>query len=241
MDSIPKIVYIDEPFKIDDLPLKNIYVLDNWLSSPLHQYYDTQISRANFWSKGNEVRGDSPTGLPHHQFWGTSILSGYDNRKQPKIAEDLEREFAYFPKYLNTRLQHEFQFKWERFQYMGLNSQTQGLHGTCHQDCQDEDAWNLSFLYYTNKFWEDGWGGDLRFYTTQEEGIHARDNNEEFASVQFKPNRLIMFDGRIPHGADAPTSKARYIDRKSVVIRGDEVRLVEQEEFYDANDRLSYI
>ena len=34
-----------------------------------------------------------------------------------------------------------------------------------------------------------------------------------------------MFDGRIPHGADAPTAKARYVDRKSVVVRGDEVGL----------------
>jgi len=50
-----------------------------------------------------------------------------------------------------------------------------------------------------------------------------------------------MFDGRISHGADAPTPKAKYIDRKSIVIRGDEVRLVDKEEFYDANDRLSHI
>ena len=42
---------------------------------------------------------------------------------------------------------------------------------------------------------------------------------------KFKPNRLLMFDGRIPHGADAPSPKARYIDRKSVVLRGDEIRL----------------
>ena len=35
-----------------------------------------------------------------------------------------------------------------------------------------------------------------------------------------------MFDGRRPHGADAPNSRARYMDRKSLVIRGDEVELV---------------
>ncbi len=51
-----------------------------------------------------------------------------------------------------------------------------------------------------------------------------------------------MFDGRLPHGADAPNPSARYIDRRSVVVRGDEVRLLENDkEFYDANDRLSNI
>jgi hypothetical protein len=241
MNSTPEVIFIDEPFRVETLPLKNIYVLDNWLPSSLHHFYDTQISRANFWSKGNEVRGDSPTGLPHHQFWGGAILSGYDEDKRPLSVDDIEDKYTYFPRYLNRKLQTEFGFKWERFQYMGLNSQTQGLHGTCHQDCPPEDEWNISFLYYTNKFWEDAWGGDLRFYSTTEHGIHARDNNKEFASVKFKPNRLIMFDGRIPHGADAPTTKARYVDRKSVVVRGDEVRLVDKEEFYDANDRLSHI
>ena len=52
------------------------------------------------------------------------------------------------------------------------------------------------------------------------------------------PNRLLMFDGRIPHGADAPNERARYADRKSIVLRGDEVELVDKEEFYNANDRL---
>ena len=47
-----------------------------------------------------------------------------------------------------------------------------------------------------------------------------------------------MFDGRIPHGADAPNSKARYMDRRSIVLRGDEVQLVDEEEMFSANDRF---
>ena len=50
-----------------------------------------------------------------------------------------------------------------------------------------------------------------------------------------------MFDGRISHGADAPNPSARYMDRRSLVVRGDEVRLTDTEENYDANDRLSYL
>ena len=48
-----------------------------------------------------------------------------------------------------------------------------------------------------------------------------------------------MFDGRIPHGADAPADKARYADRKSLVIRADEVKLVKDYKELDyANDRF---
>ena len=99
-----EICVIDSPVKIEKLPLDKIYVLDNWLPSSLHHFYDTQISRANFWSKGNEVRGDSPTGLPHHQFWGGAILSGYDEDKRPLSVDDIEDKYTYFPRYLNRKL-----------------------------------------------------------------------------------------------------------------------------------------
>ena len=54
----------------------------------------------------------------------------------------------------------------------------------------------------------------------------------EIGSVDFKPNRLLMFDGRIQHGAEAPSEKAKYIDRRSIVIRGDECKLLNKEDRY---------
>jgi len=240
MDYTPKVVYVDEPFKIQDLPLKDIYVLDNWLSTELHHYFDKRIVSSSIWSKTNQVSSDSPTGLPHHSFWGASWFRDNETPEQDVATEQL-----YFPRYLNRRLQMEFGFKWERFQYMGLNSQTQGLDGTTHKDCHEDDEWNLSFLYYPNRFWNPAWGGTLRIYGAEQQGIQGRADhikNHQIAEVEFKPNRLIMFDGRLPHGADAPNPSARYIDRRSVVVRGDEVRLLENDkEFYDANDRLSNI
>ena len=239
MEYVPKVVFIDEPFKIDDLPLKDIYVLDNWLCSELQQHYDQQLRMTNFWAKTNEVRSGSPTGLPHHSFWGGSLF-----REDYETDDDVNPFDVKFTKYLNRRLQTEFGFKWVRFQYAGLNSQTQGLHGTTHSDCKDEDEWNLSFLYYPNTFWNPTWGGALRIYDSPQQGLDGRDDhikNHQIAEIEFKPNRLIMFDGRIPHGADAPNPSARYMDRRSLVVRGDEVRLTHTEENYDANDRLSYL
>ena len=71
-----EIVYIDEPFKIQDFPLKKVYVLDNWLAQPLHYFYDNQISCSNIWSKTNQVGSNSSTGLPHHSFWGAGYFRG---------------------------------------------------------------------------------------------------------------------------------------------------------------------
>ena len=244
-NDLPKIVHIDSPFKVQSLPLKDIYVLDNWLSPELHVHFDSLISRSQYWSKTNEVQSGSKTGLPHHQFWGSTFFRGQEG---PDLYEEggatgMSGIDRVFPSYMNRRLQMEFGFKWERFQYMGLNSQTQGLNGTTHADCAQEDDYNISFLYYTNSYWNTAeWGGKLRFYDRPQWGAMGRDEhikNHQFAEVEFKANRLLMFDGRIPHGADAPSPRARYMDRKSVVLRGDEVRLIKnEEEWFDANDRV---
>jgi hypothetical protein len=136
---------------------------------------------------------------------------------------------TYFVKYLIKRLETEFGFKYTRFQYAGLNSQTQGCPGTIHTDCRPDDVWNISFLYYPNRFWNKNWGGTLRMLDEGHSGLDGRQEHIEKhqkAEVEFVPNRLVIFDGRIPHGADAPNESARYMDRKSLVIRGDEVELV---------------
>ena len=75
----------------------------------------------------------------------------------------------------------------------------------------------------------------MRIYDEMQQGLHGRNDhikNHQIAEIEFVPNRLVVFDGRIPHGADAPTHEARYIDRKSIVIRGDEIRLVEDKEWF---------
>jgi len=231
-----EIVHLDKPFKIESCPLDKIYVLDNWLDSSLHHHFDKQIRNATYWGKTNNVNADNKTGLPHHSLWGASFF-----RNDFTLDSDVNPIDTVFTKYLIRRLEFEFKFKWVRFQYAGTNSQTMGQHGTTHVDCQDEDEWNLSFLYYTNVFWNPQWGGTLRFYDSPQQGLDGRDDhikNHQIAEVEFKPNRLLMFDGRIPHGADAPTEKAKYMDRRSLVIRGDEIRLTDTKEFFDANDRI---
>ena len=233
------IVYLDEPFKVTELPLTKVYVIDNYLCTELHHHIDKILTNSSIWSKTNQVSSRNPTGLPHHSFWGASFL-----REGERLEQGQDKYHSYIPLWFNRRIQTDFQFKWIRFQYMGLNSQTQGLHGTTHSDCADHDEWNLSFLYYYNRFWNKEWGGNLRFYDEPQFGLQGRDEhikNHQIGEVEFKPNRLLMFDGRIPHGADAPTPKAKYVDRRSIVLRGDEVQLIDSEEMFSANDRVHNI
>jgi hypothetical protein len=190
----------------------------------MHHCIDDRITRNSYWAKTNQVNSDSPTGLPHHSFWGVGFFRG----ENQEIERGMEPKDTYLMNWFNRKLQTDFGFMWERFQYFGLNSQTQGLEGTTHADCEPQDDWNLSFLYYPNKFWNDSWGGSLRMYDKMQQGIHGREDhikNHQVAEVYFKPNRLLIFDGRIPHGADAPKPAARYMDRRSLVIRGDEISL----------------
>ena len=236
-----EVVHLDKPFKIKDMPLGNkVYVIDDYLETSIHFWLENMIKTANMWSKSNKVRGDSKTGLPHHELWGAAYYVG--QRKDGSLVRGDCTSLQVIPgKYLNRRICTDFGFKWKRFQYMGMNSQTYGQHGTTHSDCDDDNDWNLSFLYYYNTFWNPAWGGDLRLYNSFQWGIegreeHVRDN--QIGSVEFVPNRLLIFDGRIPHGADAPTERARYADRCSIVLRGDEIELVDSEELFNANDRL---
>ena len=230
LDNV-NIHFIDEPFYIQDsFPLENnVYVLDNYLETSLWKTIDNELHRRTAWSKNNQVNGDIPNrgGLPNHQLWGCSYFSGvdfkegYDNPNKPLM------------RWFDRKIRTDFGFDWVRFQYMGGNSQTHGQHGTCHSDASQQDEWSLSFLYYTNSFWNPNFGGRLRFYKdTIPMGILEDMNHLEIGSVDFVPNRLLMFDGRIPHGAEAPHKNAKYLDRRSIVLRGDEIEVLDEKRRY---------
>ena len=112
-----------------------------------------------------------------------------------------------------------------------MNGQTIGLQGTVHEDCQDKDDQNISFLYYNNLHWQQEWGGQLRIYdetAKREVGFHDNLLQHQIHAIDYKPNRLLMFDGRIPHSADAPVGTT-YHNRQSLVVRGSEAELILEE------------
>ena len=47
-------------------------------------------------------------------------------------------------------------------------------------------------MYYVNLDWEDGWYGETMFY-------NPNDLDEIVFTSAYKPGRIILFDGNIPH------------------------------------------
>ena len=57
-------------------------------------------------------------------------------------------------------------------------------------------------LYYPNLEWRREWGGETIFYT--------KDSKEIERAVEYRSNRLVVFDGEQPHRVGAPTAHAPY-------------------------------
>lgn len=217
-----EVIYHDEPFKIQSLPLTDIHVFDNWLSPDIHFWFDSCVRHCARWNQTNQV---DRAGQIRHKFWGITFY------REDYTRDDPLDDYGWFAKTIDNRLQSEFGFSWKRFDYAGMNGQTIGLQGTVHEDCAEEDDQNISFLYYNNLHWQQEWGGQLRIYdekAKREVGFHDNLLQHQIHAIDYKPNRLLMFDGRIPHSADAPVGTT-YHNRQSLVVRGSEAELILEE------------
>ena len=82
--------------------------------------------------------------------------------------------------------------------------------GQTYFDHTHPDDWSGStipqspkvFLYYANLEWKREWGGETMFYT--------KDNKEIERAVEYRPNRLIVFDGEHSHRVGTPTAHSPY-------------------------------
>ena len=108
MDQI-EVSYLDKPFKIKDMPLDKVYVIDNYLETSLHHWIENYLDTANMWSKSNKVRGQSKTGLPHHELWGAAFFVG--QREDGSLIRDCTNFQSLPGKYLNRRICTDFGFK----------------------------------------------------------------------------------------------------------------------------------
>ena len=107
-------------------------------------------------------------------------------------AKNLEL-INYFYDFLFKKIIDKLNKKIDRFERLYANGQTSGQCGTLHID--DGDS---TFLYYPNPEWKTDYQGHLIFFNGDEE------DSEACRIVEYKPNRAIFFDGKIPHYADAP-------------------------------------
>ena len=119
-------------------------------------------------------------GQPPNQFWH---------------MDGLESE-PYFRDELLTQIESKLGRKFAGVERIYANGQTALQHGAPHRDDGD-----VTFLYYPNPVWDDAWNGSLLFLS----GRSSRGGRKVAHSVQYKPNRGLLFPANLAHCADAPS------------------------------------
>jgi SM-20-related protein len=82
------------------------------------------------------------------------------------------------------------------------NGQTYGSDGNLHTDTTLANSYTS--VYYPHEAWFPDWGGETVFFNAAKDDI--------IACVYPKPNRIVIFDGTVPH-------VARGVSRVCPVLR----------------------
>jgi SM-20-related protein len=124
-------------------------------------------------------------------FWHRHF-AGYRSGEGEDDAYDCEPELVRFPiihafwKYLSVDA-----LQGHRLVRCYANGHTYGSDGTVHTDTRSPNSYTS--VFYPHERWNPDWGGETVFLNK------AKDDAVAF--VYPKPNRMVMFDGRIPHVA----------------------------------------
>jgi len=215
-----KVSYHNKPFKLESLPVKEIHVIDDWMDHETWVWLNKYITGLRRWGFNNSVVYKD--GTVTETTWGMVFYSKFF--EQPDPNDDYGKPIK---QKVIDRLCDQFGIEWQQFDYCGMNGQTEKLQGTLHTDSFREK--NISFLWFVNLSWDDEWGGALRFYkqdALEEVKGFSEDIVDKYqvAKVDYKPNRLVIMDGRIPHSADAPINST-YNLRQTMVVRGNVAKI----------------
>lgn len=139
------------------------------------------------WQFGWKSRGKTDA----FSFWHRHF-AGYKPSGGEAAAYDCEPELEPFP--LIAAFWNDLAagiLKDHRLIRCYANGHTYGSDGTVHTDTSLPRTYTC--IYYPHKHWEPNWAGETTFFD--------RARTDIVASVYPKPNRMVIFDGRIPHAA----------------------------------------
>ena len=91
------------------------------------------------------------------------------------------------------------------------NGQTVGQNGKGHRDVYNDDFKNYTLMLMINTKWEKEWGGQFEILDKE------KGNPKVVKTIDYKPGRVIFFDGSIPHRGIGPTIPD--ILRKTLVFK----------------------
>jgi len=171
-------------------------VFDDFFSETHVHLLEQWALQTPHWMLTNSTHDE--LGRPLHRIWGASYIGAWQRAGWTGLPPILFSTVAAIFQKLNVTITAP--------RYIGLNGQSRGQDASIHEDCERDLAGEISILVYIGEDVD----GDLILYD--------KDNSEQVLHrIAFRPNRVIAFDGSIPHQALAPTSD-RF--RMSLVIRG---------------------
>jgi len=159
-----------QDMKVKDINNRKLYIEDNAFSRAYQETFYNYAATNNNYQLGF---GDSVTIEKHQYKYYTADMDG-QAIEQIKLFEELEK----------TEVGKLIEGK--QLIRCTINSSTNGQANFAHTHPDQ-----FSLLYYINLDWKPEWAGETLFYNEAVDEV-------EFTSI-YKPNRLILFEGEIPH------------------------------------------
>jgi hypothetical protein len=173
-----------------------VWVFDDLLPETQRLLLEQWALQTPHWMLANSARDEH--GTVQHRIWGASYIKAWQQHGWPGLPPVLYAALV--------TLFRQLGIEFTEPHYIGLNGQSRGQDASIHVDCTRAAADQLSLLLYIG---EDT-GGDLLLYDRDERRRITR-------RIAFRPNRVVVMDGSIPHRALAPNDAGF---RMSLIIRG---------------------
>jgi hypothetical protein len=173
-----------------------VLVFDNFFSSTQLLLLERWALETPHWMLNNSVVGVD--GKAQHRIWGASYIKTWKKGGLPALPPTLFGAVGTLFRRLGVVITD--------VQYIGLNGQLRGQDASMHTDCTLDAPDQLSILIYIGEDTD----GDLLLFDKE-------DQQTSLEQISFRPNRIVAFDGSIPHRALAPTNNSF---RMSGIVRG---------------------
>lgn len=176
--------------------LDRAFVFDNVVGAAQLRLFEEWALQTPHWMLTNSSH--SKDGIAKHRIWGASFIEQWRRGGWAGLPPVLFSMIAtLFQKLDVTIIEPE---------YIGLNGQSKDQVASMHTDCEHDSPDDLSILFYLGEETD----GDLLLYDKD-------DHDRLLHRVAYQPNRVVAFDGSVPHQALAPADDKF---RMSLIIRG---------------------
>lgn len=95
--------------------------------------------------------------------------------------------------------------------FIHCNGQTMGQDGHSHVDAYDDGFNYYTLMIMANSKWDKNWGGQFEILE------NSSNNSKVIKTIEYKPGRVIFFDGNYSHRGMSPT--VPNILRKTLALK----------------------